>query len=234
MFVLTIDQQGSRTSADAVPGVLAALEPVAAVVGFARTIGDEVQGVLADPAAVAEAVRRIAVESDWHIGIGIGEVERPLPDTTVEARGEAFYAARQAVEAAKSAPAHLVVRPGTDRSSPAETASASQPASAPLTDSDSLPASASAATSADHLAFAEAALRLLVSSLGELRSQSRGYVGFRLDDPEATQTEIAEAFGVSQQAVSRVLAPGTVEIIAGAQGLAAHHLGLSEGGRDVD
>ena len=222
MFVLTIDQQGSRTSADAVPGVLAALEPVAAVVGFARTIGDEVQGVLADPAAVAEAVRRIAVESDWHIGIGIGEVERPLPDTTVEARGEAFYAARQAVEAAKSAPAHLVVRPGTDRSSPAETASASQPAST------------SAATSADHLAFAEAALRLLVSSLGELRSQSRGYVGFRLDAPEATQTEIAEAFGVSQQAVSRVLAPGTVEIIAGAQGLAAHHLGLSEGGRDVD
>src|SRR5690625_1944401 len=103
MFVMTIDQQGSRISADAVPGVLAALEPVAAVVGFARTIGDEVQGVLADPVAVAEAVRRVAVDSDWHIGIGIGEVERPLPETTVEARGEAFYAARQAVEAAKSA-----------------------------------------------------------------------------------------------------------------------------------
>src|SRR5690625_4810119 len=112
MFVMTIDQQGSRTSADAVPGVLAALEPVAAVVGFARTIGDEVQGVLADPVAVAEAVRRVAVDSDWHIGIGIGEVDRPLPETTVEARGEAFYAARQAVEAAKSAPAHLVGLPG--------------------------------------------------------------------------------------------------------------------------
>lgn len=216
MFVMTIDQQGSRTSADAVPGVLAALEPVAAVVGFARTIGDEVQGVLADPVAVAEAVRRVAVDSDWHIGIGIGEVERPLPETTVEARGEAFYAARQAVEAAKSAPAHLVVRTGTERSSAPE------------------PASASAATPAAHLDFAEAALRLLVSSLGELRVQSRGYIGFRLDDPEATQTEIAESFGVSQQAVSRVLAPGTAEIIAGAQGLAAHHLRLAEGARNVD
>jgi hypothetical protein len=226
MFVMTIDQQGSRTSADAVPGVLAALEPVAAVVGFARTIGDEVQGVLADPVAVAEAVRRVAVDSDWHIGIGIGEVERPLPETTVEARGEAFYAARQAVEAAKSAPAHLVVRTGTERSSAPEPASASAalPASA----------SASAATPAAHLDFAEAALRLLVSSLGELRVQSRGYIGFRLDDPEATQTEIAESFGVSQQAVSRVLAPGTAEIIAGAQGLAAHHLGLAEGARNVD
>ncbi|QUL80066.1 hypothetical protein [Brevibacterium sp. SMBL_HHYL_HB1] len=218
MFVMTIDQQGSRISADAVPGVLAALEPVAAVVGFARTIGDEVQGVLADPVAVAEAVRRVAVDSDWHIGIGIGEVERPLPETTVEARGEAFYAARQAVEAAKSAPAHLVVRTGTERSSAPEPASAS----------------ASAATPAAHLDFAEAALRLLVSSLGELRVQSRGYIGFRLDDPEATQTEIAESFGVSQQAVSRVLAPGTAEIIAGAQGLAAHHLGLAEGARNVD
>lgn len=222
MFVMTIDQQGSRTSADAVPGVLAALEPVAAVVGFARTIGDEVQGVLADPIAVAEAVRRVAVDSDWHIGIGIGEVERPLPETTVEARGEAFYAARQAVEAAKSAPAHLVVRTGTERSSAPEPASAD------------LPASASAATPAAHLDFAAAALRLLVSSLGELRVQSRGYIGFRLDDPEATQTEIAESFGVSQQAVSRVLAPGTAEIIAGAQGLAAHHLGLAEGARNVD
>ena len=222
MFVMTIDQQGSRTSADAVPGVLAALEPVAAVVGFARTIGDEVQGVLADPVAVAEAVRRVAVDSDWHIGIGIGEVERPLPETTVEARGEAFYAARQAVEAAKSAPAHLVVRTGTERSSAPEPASAD------------LPASASAATPAAHLDFAEAALRLLVSSLGELRVQSRGYIGFRLDDPEATQTEIAESFGVSQQAVSRVLAPGTAEIIAGAQGLAAHHLRLAEGARNVD
>ena len=222
MFVMTIDQQGSRISADAVPGVLAALEPVAAVVGFARTIGDEVQGVLADPVAVAEAVRRVAVDSDWHIGIGIGEVERPLPETTVEARGEAFYAARQAVEAAKSAPAHLVVRTGTERSSAPEPASAD------------LPASASAATPAAHLDFAEAALRLLVSSLGELRVQSRGYIGFRLDDPEATQTEIAESFGVSQQAVSRVLAPGTAEIIAGAQGLAAHHLGLAEGARNVD
>lgn len=222
MFVMTIDQQGSRISADAVPGVLAALEPVAAVVGFARTIGDEVQGVLADPVAVAEAVRRVAVDSDWHIGIGIGEVERPLPETTVEARGEAFYAARQAVEAAKSAPAHLVVRTGTERSSAPEPASAA------------LPASASAATPAAHLDFAEAALRLLVSSLGELRVQSRGYIGFRLDDPEATQTEIAESFGVSQQAVSRVLAPGTAEIVAGAQGLAAHHLGLAEGARNVD
>src|SRR5699024_10136655 len=124
MFVMTIDQQGSRISADAVPGVLAALEPVAAVVGFARTIGDEVQGVLAAPVAGAEAERRLAVASDCHTGIGIGEVERPLPETAVAARGEAVYAARRAVEAAKSGPAHPVVRSATERSSAPEPASA--------------------------------------------------------------------------------------------------------------
>ncbi|MGO1910104.1 MAG: hypothetical protein ACTH1C_14460, partial [Brevibacterium linens] len=100
MFVLTIDQQDSRSHADAVPRILEALAPIETIVPFARTIGDEVQGVLDDPDAVAEAVRRVGVDAGWHIGIGIGEVERPLPETTTEGRGEAFYSARRAVEAA--------------------------------------------------------------------------------------------------------------------------------------
>ncbi|WP_181275809.1 hypothetical protein [Brevibacterium oceani] len=218
MFVLTIDQQDSRTSDDAVPGVLAVLEPIDTVIPFARTIGDEVQGVLDDPAAVVEAVRRIAVASGWHIGLGVGDVEQPLPTATTEARGQAFYAARQAVESAKSAPAHLVVRNDSE----------------------------SAERESTERTLAEAALRLLVTTLGELRTHSRGYVDHRLDHPDATQAEIAALFGVSQQAVSRVLAPGTAEIVAGAQNLAAHHLGQldrsmradrpsqAEGGAHVD
>jgi hypothetical protein len=201
MFVLTIDQQDSRMSSDAVPQILEALKPISTVVPFARTIGDEVQGALDDPAAVAEAVRRIAVEDGWHIGIGIGDVEEPLPASTTEARGQAFYDARQAVESAKSSPGHLVVRAEED---------------------------------SGHLHFAEASLRLLVTALGELREHSRGYVSFRLDNPYATQAEIASRFDVSQQAVSRVLAPGTAEIIAGAQDLAEHHLSHAEGVGHVD
>lgn len=216
MFVVTIDQQDSRSSADAVPRVLESLEPIATAVPFARTIGDEVQGVLDDPAAVAEAVRRIGVDSGWHIGIGIGEVDRPLPQVTTEGRGAAFYAARQAVEAAKSAPANLVVRTEADTESRGP-----------------------AATDTESRDLAEAALRLLISSLAELRSHSRGYVGFRLDHPEATQAEIAAEFDVSQQAVSRVLAPGIADIVAGAQRLALHHLcrlhpAGAEGGDHVD
>ena len=206
MFVLTIDQQDSRSNADAVPRILDALAPIDTVVPFARTIGDEIQGVLDDPDAVAEAVRRIGIDSGWHIGIGIGEVERPLPETTTEGRGEAFYSARRAVEAAKSAPAHLVVSADPD---------------------------------GDHRGLAEAAMRLLISTLTELRGHSRGYVGYRLDHPDATQAEIAAEFDVSQQAVSRVLAAGPAEIIAGAEHLARHHLdrlqrALSEGDAHVD
>ncbi|WP_152348246.1 hypothetical protein [Brevibacterium sp. CFH 10365] len=206
MFVLTLDQQDSRSNADAVPRVLDALSPIAAVVPFARTIGDEVQGVLDDPEAVAEAVRRIGIDSGWHIGIGIGEVERPLPEATTEGRGAAFYAARQAVETAKSAPAHLVVNGEPD---------------------------------GEHRVLAESALRLLVSTLGELRSHSRGYVGFRLDHPDATQVEIAAEFDVSQQAISRVLSAGPAEIVAGAERLARYHLSRheaaqSEGAEHVD
>ena len=206
MCVLTIDQQDSRSSDDAVPRILDVLSPIDTVVPFARTIGDEVQGVLDDPDAVAEAVRRIGIDSGWHIGIGIGEVERPLPETTIEGRGAAFYAARQAVEAAKSAPANLVVSADPD---------------------------------GDHRGLAEAALRLLISTLAELRSHSRGYVGFRLDHPDATQAEIAAEFDVSQQAVSRVLSAGPADIVAGAERLARHHLAQhhlaqSEGAAHVD
>jgi hypothetical protein len=213
MFVLTIDQQDSRSNADAVPRILDALSPIDTVVPFARTIGDEVQGVLDDPDAVAEAVRRIGIDSEWHIGLGIGEVERPLPETTTEGRGEAFYSARQAVEAAKSAPAHLVVSADPDV--------------------------VSADPDTDHRGLAEAAMRLLISALTELRGHSRGYVGYRLDHPDATQAEIAAEFDVSQQAVSRVLAAGPAEIIAGAEHLARHHLdrlqrALSEGDAHVD
>ena len=47
---------------------------------FERTAGDEFQGVLDDPAALAAVVERLLREDGWNIGIGIGEVEEPLPD----------------------------------------------------------------------------------------------------------------------------------------------------------
>ena len=55
-MVLTVDQHGSRTRPDQVPAALAALAAVPARLAFERTVGDEFQGVLDDPAALAAAL----------------------------------------------------------------------------------------------------------------------------------------------------------------------------------
>src|SRR3954468_20312356 len=107
--VLTIDQRGSTRGSDRVPATLAGLADVAMLRPFERTAGDEFQGVLGEPAAVTTVVERLLREGGWSIGIGIGEVEEPLPESTRAGRGPAYLAARDAVTTAKSAPWRLRV-----------------------------------------------------------------------------------------------------------------------------
>jgi len=107
--VLTVDQRGSRTNDDRMPATLEALAGVALLRPFERTAGDEFQGVLADPAGLAPVVEALLREDAWHIGIGIGEVERPLPTHARAGRGAAYLHAREAVTAAKNSPWHLRV-----------------------------------------------------------------------------------------------------------------------------
>ncbi|MGZ4472267.1 MAG: transposase [Nocardioidaceae bacterium] len=116
VIVLTIDQRGSRTAADAIPALLtrlAALVPHP-VLGFERTAGDEAQGVLDDPVAVIDVTATLLAEERWNIGIGVGPVQAPLPDSTRAGRGQAFVSAREAVTRAKSGAHHLSVV-GDDR-----------------------------------------------------------------------------------------------------------------------
>ena len=103
MFALTIDQHRSRTGDDLVPGLLAALADVPAVLPFERTVGDEVQGLLDAPEAVVEALRTVLRDGNWSIGLGIGPVATPLPGSVREARGPALLVARDAVDRAKGA-----------------------------------------------------------------------------------------------------------------------------------
>lgn len=111
MIVLTVDQRGSTYADDRVPEVLAELEELTRgrdglVVPFERTVGDEVQGILAAGHAGAQLAIDIALhllrDQGWSIGIGVGSVEGPLPRVSREARGFAFYRARDAVERAKT------------------------------------------------------------------------------------------------------------------------------------
>ncbi len=109
--VLTIDQRGSthHAATDRVPATLVALADVEMLRPFERTAGDEFQGVLDQPAALAKVVERLLREESWSIGIGIGEVEEPLPESTRAGRGPAYLHAREAVTGAKSAPWRLRV-----------------------------------------------------------------------------------------------------------------------------
>jgi hypothetical protein len=107
VVVLTVDQDGSRSGADRVPAALAALTAVPALAAFERTVGDEFQGVLGEPAAVVTALETLLRSGEWNIGIGFGAVETPLPAQARAGRGPAYLCAREAVTRAKSSPWHV-------------------------------------------------------------------------------------------------------------------------------
>ncbi len=120
--VLTVDQRGSTRAAatDRVPATLAALGALPGVRllrAFERTAGDEFQGVLDDAGSVAVVLERLLREEAWNIGLGVGEVDEPLPESTRAGRGAAYQHARDAVTGAKSALWHL--RVDADRAEPA-------------------------------------------------------------------------------------------------------------------
>lgn len=111
MIVLTIDQRGSTRAEDRVPEVLERLGAwshgrAGTAVPFARTVGDEVQGVLdgsPDGALLAvDLTLALLRDQGWSVGIGVGPVEHPLPEVSRDGRGPAFYRARDAVERAKT------------------------------------------------------------------------------------------------------------------------------------
>jgi hypothetical protein len=112
--VLTVDQRGStrQSAPDRVPEALSGLAGLAGATllrSFERTAGDEFQGVLDAPAALAPVVERLLRDDAWNIGVGVGTVDEPLPESTRAGRGPAYVHARDAVTAAKSSPWRLRV-----------------------------------------------------------------------------------------------------------------------------
>lgn len=104
MYVLTLDQEGSRADEDRVPSLLAAFADLSTVRPFVRTAGDEVQAVLEHPEAVLDVVLWVLRDGRWHCGIGVGSVDLSPADDAPDSRsgkGPAFIHARHAVEEAK-------------------------------------------------------------------------------------------------------------------------------------
>lgn len=173
MFVLTVDQVSSRTKEDRVPALLDALDGVPLRLAPERTAGDEVQ-LLADSAdAALEATLRILEAGEWSIGIGIGPVQTPLPDSVRAGRGDAFVAAREAVEAARrTSSVPLCVRAADDRHG-------------------------------EQAGELEALLRLIGWLIRDRKPGQWRVVRELRRNPSATQGEIAGRLGITQQTVSR-------------------------------
>ncbi|MFJ4296920.1 DNA-binding protein [Curtobacterium sp. NPDC089689] len=120
MIVITADQIDSRAGSDRVEAALRRVSDVlggAAVLPPERTAGDEFQVLVSSGGAAVDVVRALTRQGGWSIGVGVGAVESPLPTSTRAATGPAFYAARAAVERAKSTPERfaLEVAPGASR-----------------------------------------------------------------------------------------------------------------------
>ena len=116
MFVLTVDQVDSRGLGDRVGPLLPELADRwrgALALGPDRTAGDEFQLLTRDAEAALGLVLELTRRDDWSVGLGVGDVDEPLPATTREATGEAFVAARDAVDRAKRAPHRFALTAAT-------------------------------------------------------------------------------------------------------------------------
>ena len=103
MYVLTIDQRGSSSDVDRVPGLISDLRGLTPA-PFERSVGDELQGVVEHAAEVVDIALHALRSGNWYVGIGIGTTMQLAPGGSPrEGSGSGFVAARKAVELAKSA-----------------------------------------------------------------------------------------------------------------------------------
>jgi hypothetical protein len=110
MYVLTADQIDSRHHADAVGGALARLEDRYGTIlplPPERTAGDELQLVTASADVALSIVLDLTRVGDWSVGLGIGRAT--LGAHVRASTGDAFVAARRAVERAKKKPSRTAI-----------------------------------------------------------------------------------------------------------------------------
>lgn len=124
MFVLTVDQRRSRSNDDRVDQVLRMLNhrdrAAGRVRAFERTAGDEVQGVLDDPALVVDLTLALVRDGHWSVGIGVGAVRTPLPRSARAGAGASYEHARRAVERSKLSQDRVAVEGTADAARNAE------------------------------------------------------------------------------------------------------------------
>lgn len=120
MFVLTMDRRRSRASTrDDIADTLESLGArwgSALAIPAARFAGDELQLVTADPAVCVSIALDSTRDAEWSVGIGVGSAT--LNEAPGAATGDAFFAARRAVDRAKRSPVHVAVESERDTNLP--------------------------------------------------------------------------------------------------------------------
>ncbi|HJV98698.1 MAG TPA: MarR family transcriptional regulator [Arthrobacter sp.] len=191
MYVLTIDQRGSSADVDRVPELISELAGLTAA-PFERSVGDELQGLVEDPAEVVDIALHALRSGHWYVGIGIGTVALAPGASPREGTGTGFVAARKAVELAKGATAQVPLS--------VVSGSIGRTAEVPL----------HAREGAVACANAEAVLRL-IGRLVQERTDAQWRVVDRLrrlqdaGGRHGSQKEVAKELGITEQSVSRAV-----------------------------
>ena len=186
MFVITADQIDSRNDRDRAGEMIAGL-----VAEFGdvftlppdQTAGDEIQMLLADARSSLDLVLALHRSGHWTIGLGIGRVRTPLPDSARQASGEAFVGARDAVTRAKKTDTRFGLT--TEPVDPSGRTGA--PEHRPVLDGEQV----------------EALLATFL--LLRQRRTSEGWAAVDLRETGLSQVEIAARLGISTAAVSQRL-----------------------------
>lgn len=177
MFVLSFSGRAGRGRdlPDPVPALLDALADLDLALPAERTAGPEVLALAGRADAALEAVLRALEHGEFAIGVGVGTVQQGLPASVRELRGPAVGSAAAALRAASRTSQVPLALRAADERQQG--------------------------TAED----AQAVLRLLGWMV---RTRNRGQwrvVQALREDPTATQTQLAERLGVTQQTVSRAV-----------------------------
>lgn len=191
MYILTIDQRGSSADVDRVPELISELAGLTSE-AFERSVGDELQGLVADPAEVVDIALHALRSGHWYVGIGIGSVVLAPGASPREGTGTGFVAARKAVDLAKTAAGQVPL--SVVSGSIGRTAEVPQ----------------HAREGAVACAHAEAVLRL-IGRLVQERTPAQWRVVDRLrllqggGGRHGSQKEVAKELGITEQSVSRAV-----------------------------
>jgi DNA-directed RNA polymerase specialized sigma24 family protein len=207
VFVITADQVGSRTARDLAGAARDRIEDLHGArlaLPADRTAGDEIQALTEDSETALTIVLDLTRRGEWSVGVGCGAVRLPLPEATREATGDAFYAARDAVDRAKKKPTRFALRapahPGDTKTAPPDRADApAAPGHAPDDRSAEHPAvqlDPAWPTASD----AEALIDLLLAI--RARRSPAGWELYDLLEAGLTQQDAADRLGITAASVS--------------------------------